>query len=172
VQSGLFCAPEAKAVNYLVGRIPARIGPDHLTFLAFAGAVLSGASLVGCQFSEWFLLPFGLGLAMNWFGDTLDGALARHRAIERERAGFLIDRGCDVLCFAVVILGLGQSPYLPAYASLMLLVAYLINTLYGLLRAVVDQQALIGFGGVGATEGKLFVVFWVLAMSISHISFS
>jgi archaetidylinositol phosphate synthase len=143
VQSGLFCAPEAKAVNYLVGRIPARIGPDHLTFLAFAGAVLSGASLVGCQFSEWFLLPFGLGLAMNWFGDSLDGALARHRAIERERAGFLIDRGCDVLCFAVVILGLGQS-----------------------------QQALIGFGGVGATEGKLFVVFWVLAMSISHISFS
>jgi archaetidylinositol phosphate synthase len=172
LQSGLLCAPEARVVNYLVWRVPAEIGPDHLTFVAFAGAFLSGAALVSCAFSNWFLLPFALGLAMNWFGDSLDGALARHRSVERERAGFLIDRCCDVLCFSIIILGLGQSPYLPAYASFMLLVAYLINAIYGLLRAVVDQHTLIGFGGIGATEGRLFVIFWVFTLNISGIDLS
>ena len=111
-------------------------------------------------------------MILNWFGDSFDGALARHRRRERPRVGFLIDRCADTSAFCVIIFGLGLSPYLSFHAALMLLVAYLLNTVYGLMKLVVDGVHVIGVGGVGATEGRLVIGVWALTLQFSQINLS
>ena len=172
LHSGLLSAPEAKAVNYLVRRVPRRIAPDHLTAVALFGAILASVSLIGYQFSTWCLPPFLSGLIFNWLGDSLDGALARYRGTERDGSGFMIDRSCDMLCFSIVIICMGQSSFLSPNASFMLLIGYLTNANYGLMRAVVDRQSLIGFGGIGATEGRIAIALWVIALKTLHMDLS
>lgn len=168
---GVLQRPEAKCVRYLVRKIPDSVSPDQLSALSLFGALVAGVSLVASQFSQLFLIPFFLGMICNWFGDSLDGALARHRRSERHRIGFLIDRCGDTLSFVIVIFGLGLSPYLTPTAALMLLVAYLMHTIYGLMRTIVDGVQIVGYGGVGATEGRLFIVGWVAVSSILRIDF-
>ena len=169
---GALCRPEQYCIEALVRFIPRRVAPDHLTAVALAGALVAGVALVGCRLSAWFLLAFYLGLIANWFGDSFDGALARHRRCERHRIGFLIDRSSDVLSFCIMILGFGLSPYLSMHAALMLLVAYLVNAVYGLMRMVVDRVQVIGLGGIGATEGRILIGLWVGFMQIAHIDFT
>jgi phosphatidylglycerophosphate synthase len=137
--------------------------------LAFVGALIAGSALIGCRFSGWFLVPLYLGLIANWFGDSFDGALARYRRIERHRVGFLIDRTSDVLSFGIIILALGLSPYLTLDVALMLLIAYLVHTIYALMRTVVDGVQIIAFGGLSATEGRIFIGVWVGFLQLTHI---
>lgn len=158
---GLLGRVERHCINALVGRAPLYVVPDHLTALGFAGALVAGAALIGCRFSAWCLPFVYLGLFANWLGNSFDGALARHRRIERHRIGFLIDRASDVLSFGAMILALGLSPYLTWDAALMLFVAYLIHAIYTLMRMVVDGVQIIGLGGVGATEGRILIGVWV-----------
>ncbi len=51
------------------------------------------------------------GLIVNWFGDSLDGTVARFRKIERPRYGFFIDHTTDLFSEVFFALGLGLSPY-------------------------------------------------------------
>ncbi|MGD0639125.1 MAG: hypothetical protein ABSC22_00130 [Roseiarcus sp.] len=166
---GVLGWPEQYCIRVFVGRLPRYVIPDHLTAVAFLGALGAGLALIACRFSGWFLLPFYLGLIANWFGDSFDGALARHRRIERHRVGFLLDRASDVLSFTMLILALGLSPYLTFDVALMLLVAYLVHTVYALMRTVVDGVQIIGMGGLGATEGRIFIGVWVGFFQLAHI---
>jgi phosphatidylglycerophosphate synthase len=166
---GVLCWPEQYCIRVLVRHLPPYVAPDHLTAVAFSGALVAGLALIARHVSAWFLIPIYLGLIANWFGDSFDGALARDRRIERHRVGFLIDRTSDVLSFAMIILALGLSPYLTLDVALMLLVAYLVHTVYALMRTVVDGVQIIGFGGVGATEGRIFIGVWVGVFELAHI---
>lgn len=163
--------PEQRCIAYLVRRVPDAVTPDVLTATAAAGAAISAASLIGCSQSRWFLATFAVGLALHWLGDSLDGALARLRRCERPRAGLLIDRGCDVLSFCLIILGLGLSPYLQLAPALMLLAAYLVQSIYGLLRTIAFDRQAIGLGGVGATEGRLLLGLWVALAQLAGLDF-
>ena len=166
---GVLCWPEQYCIRVLVRHLPRYVTPDHLTAVAFGGALVAGLALIARHVSAWALVPFYLGLIANWFGDLFDGALARDRRIERHRVGFLIDRTSDVLSFAMIILALGLSPYLTLDVALMLLVAYLVHTVYALMRTVVDGVQIIGMGGVGATEGRIFIGVWVGVFELAHI---
>ena len=157
VNTGILAPYERPAVVYLVQRVPRWCSPDHLTTLALFGAALASAGLICCRFSGGFLPFVFVGLILNWFGDSLDGALARYRRQERERIGFLIDRSSDVLSFSCMIVALGFSGYMTPMASLMLLAAYLLHVCYTLMRLVVEDVQLIGCGFVGATEGRVLI---------------
>jgi archaetidylinositol phosphate synthase len=160
IKRNLLRRQEASAINYFVQRAPSGCTPDLLTALSVGGAIVAGLSLARCRLSGWFVLPALAGLFLNWFGDSLDGALARFRRQERPRVGYLVDRGADVVCFAAIIIGLGFSPYLTLLSALMLFLVYLLHTVYALLRNVVDGVHVIGLGGVGATEGRILVGAW------------
>lgn len=172
IHSGILNWLEAPAIKYLLPMVPVSVEPDHMSALALLGAGLAGISLAACGFSAWFLLPALVGLLLNWFGDSFDGALARFRRRERPRVGFLIDRCADTSAFCIIIMGLGLSPYLSFRAALMLLVAYLLNNVYGLMKLVVDGVHVIGVGGIGATEGRLFIGVWAVALQYSQIDLS
>lgn len=172
IHSGALNSLEASLILHLLPKFPRSITPNQLTAFAASGAAIAGVGLVLCQISPWFLTVALFGLVANWLGDSFDGAVARRNKCERPRVGFLIDRCCDVLSFCVIILGLGFSPYLGFHLALMLLVGYLVNTIYGLMKLVVDGVHIIGVGGIGATEGRLIIGAWAVVIQFGHVNLS
>jgi archaetidylinositol phosphate synthase len=166
---GWLRGPEQALIRRLIGYVPQRLSPDHLTFIAFIGALLAAGSILACWISQWMLLPFYIGLFANWFGDSFDGAIARKRKIERPKAGFLIDRGCDTLCFVAILAAFAMSPYILELPGFLLLVGYLVNSLGGTMRVVADRKQIIGLAGVGGTEGRLIIGLWVAVFALAGL---
>ena len=90
---------------------------------------MTAAGFLACHWSPWFISVVIAGLAMNWFGDLLDGSLARHRAIERPRYGFLLDHSSDLIAQSLIVVGLGVSPYFTLPSALFVLSLYLSDEL-------------------------------------------
>jgi len=158
---GLLAGVERRAITFILPRLPESVHSDHLTGIALFGAIVASFALVEVRVSLLFFAIFALGIFLNWFGDSLDGALARYRRCERHKIGFLLDKTCDLLSLGAVVLAMGQSGFLSPFGSLMLVIAYLMHTIYSLLRLVVDGVQVIGIDGFGATEGRISAVAWV-----------
>jgi phosphatidylglycerophosphate synthase len=130
VQESLLAGIEKRCLIWMAERIPAPVNSDHLTLLA-------GVSMLAAGLCYWNGSPAALLVAvgclvLNWFGDSLDGTLARVRRHERPRYGFYVDHVLDVLCilfiFAGLVLGGHMSPaigggFLLAYYLLMIEIA-------------------------------------------------
>ncbi|MEP6914041.1 MAG: CDP-alcohol phosphatidyltransferase family protein [Acidobacteriota bacterium] len=130
VQGSLLAPLEKRCLIWMAERLPKRINSDHLT--ALAGVSMLAAGLCYWNGSAPALVAAVLFLAANWFGDSLDGTLARVRHHERPRYGFYVDHVLDVLCilfiFAGLVLGRHMSPlagggFLLAYYLLMIEIA-------------------------------------------------
>ena len=98
---------ELNLLIWLAARQPVWITPDRLTVFGVAGALLCGLAFWASSLSPDFLWLACLGLLINWFGDSLDGSLARYRKIERPAYGFFIDHTTDVVSQAFIFIGLG-----------------------------------------------------------------
>ncbi len=98
---------EKLTLRWLAERMPPWVNSDHLTLLGFAGMILTGVSYYLAQFNPWFLLAGIVCLAINWFGDSLDGTLARVRNRQRPRYGFYVDHIVDAFGIAFCSRGLG-----------------------------------------------------------------
>jgi len=158
---GLLAGVERRVITYLLPRLPESVLSDHLTGVALFGAIGASFALIEVKTSVVFLPIFVFGMFLNWLGDSLDGALARYRRCERHKIGFLLDKTCDLLSLGAVVLAMGQSGFMSPFASLMLVIAYLLHTIYSLLRVVVDGVQVIGIDGFGATEGRISAIIWV-----------
>jgi archaetidylinositol phosphate synthase len=152
VQRSWFATCEAAVLVSIAARLPRWIRPDHLTGLGVVGAFLSGLGFVASTLSSRWLWLVCLGLIINWFGDSLDGSLARVRNIERPRYGFFVDHASDVVAQAVIFLGLGASPYIHFEAACLLLLSYWIASLFTFIRAAATRVFQISYFGIGPTE--------------------
>src|SRR2546430_11907466 len=95
VQESWFARAEKRALVWMAGRTPAWVGPDHLTALGLAAQIAAGACYALPRWSKYALLAGIVCLALNWFGDSLDGTLARVRQRLRPRYGFYVDHMVD-----------------------------------------------------------------------------
>lgn len=152
---------ERRLLAFLVRRIPESVTSLQLSVLGLAGAVLAAGSLMASSISKAFILPFALGVAVNWFGDSLDGTLARYRRQERPRFGFLVDHTLDLFSFIFLIVAFGLSPYLSLVSSLVILLCYLLFSAYTYIRAATHHVHQMSYIGVGATEFRILMVVWV-----------
>ena len=100
---------------------------------------------------------------MNWFGDSLDGSLARYRQEERPRFGFLVDHTCDLFSQILVIVAFGLSPFLSLISALTILLCYLLFSAYTYIRAAAHHIHQMAYVGVGATEFRILMVVWAIA---------
>lgn len=149
---------EKRAIAWLTPRLPAWWSPNRLTALGFAGAVATfcGYALAAGQPAWlWFV---NAGLVVNWLGDSLDGAVARLRGIERPRFGFFLDQSTDVLGQFLFAMGLALSGYLPIEIAATALAVYLMMSVQGLLRAEVSRVFHLATGGFGLTELRCLLV--------------
>ncbi|MDA3936396.1 MAG: CDP-alcohol phosphatidyltransferase family protein [Actinomycetota bacterium] len=156
---------ERPALQWLAARMPAWVTPDVLTGIGVAGAALIFASYWASQVYPWFLWVASFGFVINWFGDSLDGTLARFRKIERPKYGFYIDHTMDVIAEAFVFLGLGMTPFMRFDVAAMIYVGYLMMSVLVYIRTAVEGVFKITYSGFGPTELR------VVAVSLNAVMF-
>ncbi len=124
-QTSLLAPLERVCLNWLAGNMPLWVKPDHLTLLGFAAMLIAGASYACAKWSPVAaLLVVNLCLALNWFGDSLDGTLARARNKQRPRYGFYVDHIIDAFGIMFTICGLALSGLMSWNIALGVLVIY------------------------------------------------
>ena len=109
IQESVLAVPEKRLLIWLAERIPARINSDHLTVLGFAAQLLTGVSYALARYDRLWLLAAIAFIALNWFGDSLDGTLARVRKQQRPRYGFYVDHMLDSIGSLALMGGLAIS---------------------------------------------------------------
>ena len=98
---------ERPALKWLVEKMPKWVSPNLLTAVGLIAAVVIFLSYWLTNVSENFLWLASFGFILNWFGDSLDGSLARFRKIERPKFGYFIDHTVDAFTQLLVLLGIG-----------------------------------------------------------------
>jgi len=157
---------ERQLLIWMAARLPAFVMPDHLTLFGLVGALLCGIAYAAGSLSPWLLAPACLGLVINWFGDSLDGSLARVRRTERPRYGFFIDHTTDVVSQVFIFMGLGLSPFMHMQTACLTLMAYWIAALYTFIRAVATGKFQISYFGIGPTEIRLGLLGYNLLLAL------
>ena len=117
---------ERPALKWLAEHMPRWMTPDILTGIGFLGAVIIAVSYYLTNYNPAYLWLASFGFVVNWFGDSLDGSLARFRHIERPRYGFFLDHTLDSASETVIFIGLGLSPYVNLELAFLALVGYLL----------------------------------------------
>lgn len=124
VQQSLLAAVEKRCLVWLARRMPAWVNPDHLTVLGFAAMILAGASYALARWWAPSLIAVNVWLAVNWFGDSLDGTLARERRCQRPRYGFYVDHIIDSFGALFLVGGLALSGYMTWWVAAGLLLCF------------------------------------------------
>ena len=153
----LLAVPEKRLLIAIAHRLPRWVNSDHLTLLALAAMALAGAgyALTGWDVrARWLVVA---ALAVNWFGDSLDGTVARVRQTERPRYGFYVDHVVDIAGSALLFAGLAASPFMSAPIALAVLVAYLLVSAEVYLATAVHYVFRMSFAGVGPTELRILM---------------
>jgi archaetidylinositol phosphate synthase len=158
VNKSVLGALEKPTLAWMAARLPTWVLPNHLTLLGFLGAVLAACGFVLSRWSISWLGLSSLGLALNWFGDSLDGTLARLRRIERARFGFFVDHTCDLFAQTIIFLSVGVSPCAHFAVGCLGLIAFLIAFVYSLIVAHVGGTMYITYAGFGPTEIRALLI--------------
>jgi archaetidylinositol phosphate synthase len=157
VQESVTASLEKKILLWLAARIPSWINSDHLTLLGFASMGLACASYILARHNRIGLLLATLCLALNWFGDSLDGTLARVRNRQRPRYGFYVDHIIDSIGALLLMGGLAASGYLDARVAMGMLVAFLLLSIETYLATYTIGTFRMSFWKFGPTEIRILL---------------
>jgi archaetidylinositol phosphate synthase len=160
----LTAGAEKRLLVWIAGRLPACVTSDHLTLLALAAMGLAGAGYALARYDRRSLWLVVAALALNWFGDSLDGTLARVRRVERPRYGFYVDHVLDIVGITLLIAGLACSGFMNPVLALALLVSYLLVSGEVFLATAVRQVFRMSFLGFGPTELRIVLAAGTLAL--------
>jgi len=161
---------EKRTLIWLAERMPARVNSDHLTALALAAMLGAGLSFWLASVTPVGLVLVVLFLAVNWFGDSLDGTLARVRQHQRPRYGFYVDHVIDAVGTLFLIGGMALSGFMSPYVALGLLVAYFLLTVeVGLATHSLGTFKISHFM-VGPTELRILLAIGALTLIVHPTS--
>lgn len=146
---------ERPALAWLAPRMPVWINPDRLSAIGMAGALICLIGYAWAAVNPAGLWLASVGLAVNWFGDSLDGSLARYRKIERPRYGYFLDNSLDVVQQFMITIGVGLSGYLRWDVCLLALSVFLMLSVLTFLRAYIAGVYQLTYGRVGPTEMRV-----------------
>ena len=153
----LLAAMEKRLLVAIAQRLPRWVTSDQLTLLALAAMAAAGGGYVLAGWdvrARWLVV---VALAVNWFGDSLDGTVARVRRTERPRYGFYVDHVVDIAGSALLFAGLAASPFMSAPIALSVLVAYLLVSAEVYLATAVHRVFRMSFAGIGPTELRILI---------------
>lgn len=149
---------ERPALSWLAAHMPAWVNPDMLTGVGVFGSLVIFAGYCLTYFDKNFLWLASLGFVLNWFGDSLDGTLARHRDIQRPRYGFFVDHTVDAVSEVLVFLGLGISPFVRMDVACLALIGYLLMSILVYVRTCVNGEFKISYTKIGPTEMRVIAI--------------
>jgi len=166
IQTNMLARRERQLLNGFCRIMPAWVTPDHLPILGVVGAVIAAIGFAATHLHPAFYLLASFGVVLNWFGDSLDGSLARYRKIERPRYGYFVDHSVDVLNNLLIIGGLGLTPDVSLAAALFAFSGYLALSIYVFLLNHVSGQLQLTFVNCGPTEIRLGIIAFSLALFV------
>jgi archaetidylinositol phosphate synthase len=158
VQTSFLSRVEKKALVAMATRMPVAINSDHLTLLGLAGAILSGAGYVLSNVSIEYLWLASAGLIINWFGDSLDGTVARTRNAQRPIYGFFIDHNIDAITITIICVGAGLSPLISFPVAMLVLAAYLMLSIFTYINTFLRGEFIISYNHFGPTEFRIIII--------------
>jgi len=163
-QTSVLAAPEKRLLIYIARRLPAWVNSDHLTVLGGLGMLGAGASYwLSARYPPALLLVV-VCLGINWFGDSLDGTVARVRNCQRPRYGFYVDHILDTVGALLIVAGLGLSGYMTPLVAAAVLVAYYLLSIEVFLAASALKTFQMGFFGFGPTELRILMAIGTVAL--------
>jgi phosphatidylglycerophosphate synthase len=148
---------EKRSLVWLAQRMPAWVTSDHLTLLGFLALLMAGLSYWLARWNRFALLAVIFWLAVNWFGDSLDGTLARVRNKQRPRYGFYVDHVVDAFGTLFLVGGLALSGYMAEKVALGLLIAYFMLSIEVYLATYTLGVFRLSIAKLGPTELRILI---------------
>jgi archaetidylinositol phosphate synthase len=158
VRAAVTAAAERQLLVAIAHRLPTGVTSDQLTVLGVLGALGAGAGYALSGLGPHWLWLASIALVVNWFGDSLDGTVARVRRAERPRYGYYLDHAVDAFTTVVIGVGIGLSPYLALTVGVLLVVLYLLMSVNVYLESVVFGVFRMDYGWVGPTEVRILLI--------------
>src|SRR5436190_24366655 len=156
--TSFLAAAEKRTLIWIANRLPAKVNSDHLTGLGFVSLILAGASYWYAKSNAWALLLVIPFLALNWFGDSLDGTLARVRNRQRPRYGFYVDHILDALGMSFLMAGLAFSGYMTPWVGGVFLIVYLLLSIEIYLATYSIGTFHLSYWRFGPTELRILLI--------------
>jgi archaetidylinositol phosphate synthase len=157
VHNALTAGVEKRLLLWMAARMPRAISPDHLTALALVCQIFAGAAYALSSHEGRFLWLVNGFLFLNWFGDSLDGTLARVRNQQRPRYGFYVDHMADAFGALALMAGLGCSGYLHWQIAAGMLVCFYALSIESYLATYTTGRFHLSHGIFGPTEIRILL---------------
>ena len=155
----IFLGPlERPALQYFCKIAPAWMTPDTMTLIGIFGSLVIAVGYILSRKNLAFLWLASAGYLINWYGDSMDGSLARYRKIERPKYGYYVDHTVDIVNEFIVIMALGISSLVHFEIAALTLIGYLMLSVHTFLRTYVDDIFKISFGKLGPTEVRVIII--------------
>jgi archaetidylinositol phosphate synthase len=160
---------EKKCLVWMATRLPRWVTSDQLTALSLLAMLGAGLSYWMARTDRTGLLLVIVWLAVNWFGDSLDGTLARVRNQQRPRYGFYVDHIADTFGALFLLCGLALSGYMSLLIAAGLLLAYYMLSIEVFLATYTVGTFHMSFGGFGPTELRILLAIGNVALYLHRV---
>ena len=158
IQTSVLNGVEKKVLIYLAKRQPRWMTSDMLTGIGTFGAALAAIGYILSNLNVFWLWLSTAGFLLNWYGDSLDGTLARVRHTQRPIYGFYLDHCVDGVTTAMICIGAGLSQVMNLGIAMTVLVLYLLLSISVYINAHLKGEFKLTFARMGPTELRLFII--------------
>ena len=170
INQALTASIERHALQWIAMRLPRWVTSDQLTILGLIAQFGAGLSYALSRYHHYALLLAILCIAVNWFGDSMDGTLARVRCQLRPRYGFYVDHMVDIFGSVALMCGLGRSGFLHWQTAIAMLIAFLLLSSESYLATHTLSQFQLSQGIFGPTEIRILLAIGTAALLRSPYS--
>lgn len=171
-QTSILAPLERAALRAMASRMPRWVNSDHLSLLGLVAMFLAGVCYAASRQNLLMLHLVNLFIFLNWFGDSLDGTLARYRNRQRPRYGFYVDHIIDTFGALFFIFGLALSGFMSERVAAALLIVFLMLAINSYLAAYALGIFKISQWKLGPTEMRLVLIIgnlYLLHSSHTHL---
>lgn len=171
-QTSILAPLERAALRGLARRMPRWVNSDHLSLLGLVAMFMAGVCYAASGQNPLMLHLVNLFIFLNWFGDSLDGTLARYRDRQRPRYGFYVDHIIDTFGALFFIFGLALSGFMSERVAAALLIVFLMLAINSYLAAYALGIFKISQWKLGPTEMRLVLIIgnlYLLHSSHTHL---
>lgn len=158
IQTSFLNAAEKKVLVWLAERQPKWMTSDILTYIGTFGAIVIAAGYILSVKNINFLWLSSLGFIINWYGDSLDGTLARVRKTQRPIYGYYIDHTVDAINEVLIFVGAGLSGLMHLETALLILVMYFLLTINVSINAHLKKEFKLTYAKMGPTEFRIIAI--------------
>ena len=158
IQTSLLNAVEKKVLVWLAERQPRWMTSDILTYIGTFGAVVIAVGYILSAVDLNFLWLSSAGFVINWYGDSLDGTLARVRKMQRPVYGYYIDHTMDCINEFIMFVGIGLSGLMHFELAMIILAMYFMLTVNVSINAHLKKEFRLTYASLGPTEFRIIAI--------------